>query len=303
MLGKPLPPPNEVVSLYKSKNIGRLRLYAPDIGALKALRGSDIEVIVGTSNEELKLLASSKDAAANWVNTNVRPYSPDVKFRYIAVGNEVIPGQFAEYVLPAMQNIYNALGDDLRQKMKVSTAVHMFIIGDSYPPSKGAFSQASLTYMKPIARFLADTGAPLLLNVYPYFAHRDNPKDISLNYATFTSPNPMVRDGSLSYQNLFDAMVDSVYSALEKAGTANLPIVVSESGWPSAGGPAASVDNARTYNTNLIKHVEKGTPKKPGPLETYIFAMFNENQKKGAETERHFGLFYPNKEPVYPITF
>ncbi|KAK1279233.1 hypothetical protein QJS04_geneDACA003669 [Acorus gramineus] len=303
MLGKPLPPPNEVVSLYKSKNISRLRLYAPHVGALNALRGSGIEVIVGTPNEELKVLATSKDAAANWVKTNVRPYWPDVKFRYIAVGNEVIPVPFAEYVLPAMQNIYNALGDDLRGTIKVSTAVHMVIVGDSYPPSKGAFSQASLTYMKPIARFLVDTGAPLLLNVYPYFAHRDNPKDISLKYATFTSPNAVVFDGPLSYQNLFDAMVDSVYSALQKAGAANVPIVVSESGWPSAGGPAASVDNARTYNTNLIKHVKNGTPKRPGPLETYIFAMFNENKKDGAETEKHFGLFYPNKEPVYPITF
>jgi hypothetical protein len=63
------------------------------------------------------------------------------------------------------------------------------------------------------------------------------------------------------------------------------------------------VDNARAYNQGLIDHVGRGTPKRPGPLEAYIFAMFNENQKNGDPTERNFGLFYPNKSPVYPIRF
>ncbi|KAK1319132.1 Glucan endo-1,3-beta-glucosidase, basic vacuolar isoform [Acorus calamus] len=79
-----------------------------------------------------------------------------------------------------------------------------------------------MTYMGPISRFLADTGAPLLVNVYPYFSYIGNPKDMSLKYATFTSPNAVVFDGPHRYQNLFDAMVDSIYSALERSGVANI---------------------------------------------------------------------------------
>uniref|UniRef100_A0ACD5WMG6 Uncharacterized protein n=1 Tax=Avena sativa TaxID=4498 RepID=A0ACD5WMG6_AVESA len=104
-------------------------------------------------------------------------------------------------------------------------------------------------------------------------------------------------------ENLFDAFVDTTYSALESAGAGSVGIVVSESGWPSAGDPAATTENAQTYNQNLINHVGLGTPKRSGAIETYIFAMFNEDKKTGLETERHFGLFNPDKSPAYPITF
>jgi exo-beta-1,3-glucanase (GH17 family) len=121
----------------------------------------------------------------------------------------------------------------------------------------------------------------------------------------FTAPGTVVRDdgNGKDYQNLLDALVDTMYSALESAGAGTVGIVVSESGWPSAGDPDATAGNAQTYNQNLIKHVGQGTPKRPGAIETYIFAMFNENNKGGEETEKHFGLFNPDQSPAYSISF
>ncbi|KAF2312095.1 hypothetical protein GH714_028037 [Hevea brasiliensis] len=125
----------------------------------------------------------------------------------------------------------------------------------------------------------------------------------NLEYALFTEPGIVVTDGQYGYQNLFDALLDSLYSALEKAGSPNLQIVVSESGWPSEGGDVATVNNAGTYYRNLINHVKQGTPKKSGQaVETYLFSMFDENLKE-AGIEQHFGLFLPNKQPKYQITF
>ncbi|CAN1307600.1 Glucan endo-1,3-beta-glucosidase, basic isoform [Linum perenne] len=247
MLGDPLPPPSEVIQLYNEKNIRRMRLYDPNADALRALMGTQIELIGN---------------ADTWVQNNVVAYG-DVRFKYIAVGNEVEPSSpEAQSLVRAIQNIYTGL-------------------------------------LGPILDSLAANQAPVLLNLYPYFSHRDNPTDVPLDYALFKAP----ADPSSEYKTLFDAMLDATYYALEKAGKGDLNIVVSESGWPTEGGNAATVDNAMSYNNNLVQHVKGGTPKRPnGPIETYIFAMFDEGNKKGEETERHFGLF-SQKNAKYPMSF
>ncbi|XP_054819665.1 glucan endo-1,3-beta-glucosidase-like [Prosopis cineraria] len=298
--GNNLPSKQDVVNLYKSNRIGKMRIYDPNEAILQALRGTNIEVILGVPNDSLQSLTNA-GAATNWVNKYVKPYS-NVKFKYIAVGNEVHPGDSrASSVLPAMRNIQSAISAaNLQGQIKVSTAIDSTLIQNSYPPNNGAFTGPASGFIKPIITFLSNNGAPLLANIYPYFSYTGNTQSISLAYALFTQQG---KNGA-GYQNLFDALLDSMYAALEKIGASNIKIVVSESGWPSAGGTGATVGNAGTYYKNLINHVKGGTPKRPnGPIETYLFAMFDENLKQGAETERHFGLFNPNKSPKYQLTF
>ncbi|VAH80782.1 unnamed protein product [Triticum turgidum subsp. durum] len=114
---------------------------------------------------------------------------------------------------------------------------------------------------------------------------------------------PLASDAS--YANMFDAILDAVYAAVEKAGGGeSLELVVSETGWPSGGGGyGASVENAAAYINNLVRHVGRGTPRRPGKaVETYIFAMFNENQKPEG-VEQYFGMFQPDMSQVYPVDF
>ncbi|XP_074310580.1 glucan endo-1,3-beta-glucosidase-like isoform X3 [Silene latifolia] len=298
--GDNLPSEQDAVNLYKSNGIKAMRLYDPNQAALQALQGAGINIILGVPNDSLQSVGSDPSSAMQWVNTNVVPYASFI--RYIAVGNEVHPSDAAApQVLPAMQNILNALNSvNAGGQIKVSTAIDSSLLTNTFPPSSGVFGDTS--YMTPIINFLTSNGFPLLLNVYPYFSYTGNEQSISLNYALFTAPGTVVTDSNngLQYQNLFDALVDTVYAALAKAGAPNTVIVVSESGWPSAGGDAATVDNAGTYYKNLIGHVKQGTPLKPGQaLETYLFEMFDEDNKQGAPTEQHFGIFTPAQQPKY----
>ncbi|PKA61769.1 hypothetical protein AXF42_Ash008600 [Apostasia shenzhenica] len=307
MLGDNLPSPANVITLYKSRNITKLRLFHPDAGALAALRNSGISLILGTYNQDLPRLASDPSFAASWVQTNVLPYANSVSFRCIAVGNEVIPGDLASYVLPAAHNLDSALRA-AGFSIPVTTAVSTQVLNPSYPPSRGAFSGNSSPVMAPLVAFLAARNSPLLVNVYPYFAFAGNEADVRLDYALFTAGGKVVSDGELGYWNLFDAMVDAVYAAVERVGGGGegVEVVVSETGWPSGGGgPAATVENARTYNNRLVDHVgrREGTPRRPGrEMEVYLFAMFNENLKPEG-TERNFGLFQPDMSEVYHVDF
>ncbi|KNA13800.1 hypothetical protein SOVF_113560 [Spinacia oleracea] len=299
-----LPSPQDVVNLYKSNGIKSMRLYFPDQATLQALQGTDIKLMLGVANEHIQSIASCKCAAIRWVRNNVTPYRSSIK--YIVVGNEIEPSsKQASSVAQAMQNILSALNapnlnNPSNDEIKVSTAINADLLTNTYPPSNGQFKDTS--YMTPITNFLDSHGSPLLVNIYPYFAYTADPKDISLDYALFNSRGAVFTDpnNGLAYQNLFDAMVDSVYAALRRAGVRHPRVVASESGWPSNGGFAATFDNAKNYNKNLVNHVKQGTPLTPGqPIETYLFAMFDENEKQGADTERNFGLFYPNQQPKY----
>ncbi|KAH9801971.1 DDE Tnp4 domain-containing protein [Citrus sinensis] len=104
-----LPSATDVINPYKKYSIGKIRLFDPNDAALNALRGSQIDVTLGVRNEDLPNLAASQDAANSWFATNMEPYLKDVVFSLIAVGNQVIPREFCQYVLPVMQILNNIL--------------------------------------------------------------------------------------------------------------------------------------------------------------------------------------------------
>ncbi|KAI3943780.1 hypothetical protein MKW98_004285 [Papaver atlanticum] len=304
--GNNLPSPTEVVKLLRSRNVDRVRLFSPDTDALDALRGSGIQVVLGVPNPDVQKIGNDPESARNWVNNNVLAFN-EVQFRYISVGNEIEIPSAAESnaILPAMKNLNDALRA-AGKTIAVSTTIKFSLVVDSSPPSNGRFSDGSESIMRSIVEFLVANGSPLLVNIYPYFAYNDN-QQIPLDYALFTADRVVVTDNGLQYRNLFDAMTDAAYAAIEKVGGSNVDIVIAESGWPSGeNGNIATIPNAQTYVNNLISHVSgtSGTPKKPGKsIETYIFALFNENMKGGLPTERHFGLYFPDMTEIFPVTF
>ncbi|KAH7856099.1 hypothetical protein Vadar_032673 [Vaccinium darrowii] len=299
MKGDNLPSATDVVALYKNVGISQMRLFDPNPDALQALRGSQIDVSLGVKNEDIPQIASSQDYAESWFSNNVAPYVNDVIFEFITVGNEVIPGEYASYVAPAMQNLQSILDAQGLAGVTVTTVVSTAALGTSYPPSSGTFS----TDITEVLNFLSHQASPLMVNVYPYFAYAADPANVPLDYALFTATGPVVQDGDLSYQNLFDAIIDAFYWAMENQGVTDVGVVVSETGWPSDGnGNFTTPELAATYNKNFVEHISKNaTPKRPQAyVEGYLFAMFDENLKPPG-VEQHFGLFKPSMEPVYSL--
>lgn len=269
--------------------------------------------MIGISNSDLLPFSQFQSNADTWLKNSVLPYYPATKITFITVGAEVTesPSNVSALVVPAMKNVFTALRKvGLHKRIKVSSTFSLGVLSRSFPPSAGAFNSSHAFFLKPMLEFLAENQSPFMIDIYPYYAYRDSPNNVSLDYALFEASTEVIDPNTgLLYTNMFDAQIDALYFALMALNFRTIKVMVAETGWPSKGSPkesAATPDNAQTYNANLIRHVinNTGTPAKPGEeLDVYIFSLFNENRKPGVESERNWGLFYPDQTSVYNLDF
>ncbi|XP_039043129.1 glucan endo-1,3-beta-glucosidase 13-like isoform X2 [Hibiscus syriacus] len=328
--GDNLPSPDKVAQLVAKHSIRYLRIYDSDPQVLNAFKNTGVEFMVGVHNSDLPAF-QSQSYVDSWLSKNILPFYQPTKITHITVGNEVTESSdnAANLVMAALRNVVSALRKvGLQDRIKVSTPLSFGVLSKSFPPSEGAF-RSSLEYvLNPLLEFLDENQSPFMVNLYPYFAVGDS----SLDYTLFKPSSQGFEDPNtgLRYDNMFDAQLDAVYFAIASrnavhsslASRGRKSILVTETGWPtqgSRGDKYASIENAQTYNTNLIRHVtdDSGTPAMPsgvgyvldtpampgGELDVYIFSLFNENNKAGAEIEGNWGIFYPDMSTVYHLDF
>ncbi|CAH9083911.1 unnamed protein product, partial [Cuscuta epithymum] len=309
-----IPKPENVVKLLRAAKIKNVRIYDADHGVIKAFTRTGLELVIGLPNGDVKDVGASADHALNWVKDNVNAFLPDTNIVGIAVGNEVLGGgdyELATSLLNAVKNIHNATKNlGIHRNVQITTAHSQAVFADSFPPSSCVFKDGVSQVMKPLLEFFSEIGSPFCLNAYPFLAYTYNSDKIDINYALFKS-NEGIRDekSGLYYDNMLDAQIDAAYAALEDVGFKKMEVVITETGWASRGDsnePAATTDNARTYNYNLRKRLakRKGTPMRPkNVLKAYIFALFNEDSKPGQMSEKNYGLFKADGNVSYDIGF
>nr|XP_009380509.1 PREDICTED: glucan endo-1,3-beta-glucosidase 14-like isoform X2 [Musa acuminata subsp. malaccensis] len=306
-----LPSPEQVRLLLTSLRITKTRIYDTNPRVLTAFANTGIDLIVTVPNEAVGVMMDPRQAL-QWVMTNVQPYFPATKITGISVGNEVYTSDdptLMSNLVPALLSIHSALVQlGLDSYIHVSTANSLAVLENSYPPSMGSFKPEMANLLVPFLQFLAATKSPFWINAYPYFAYKDSPAKVSLDYVLF-NPNAGMVDPytKLRYDNMLYAQVDAVIFAIARLGYGGVDVRVSETGWPSKGDPnevGATVENARAYNRNLLLRQirSEGTPVRPNQrLEVYLFALFNEDMKPGPTSERNYGLYQPDGTMVYNV--
>ncbi|KAL5577238.1 hypothetical protein UlMin_018937 [Ulmus minor] len=310
-LGNNLPPPDKVLDLLSSLKLTKARIYDTNPQILASFANSSVELIVTVENQMLAQLMDPQQAL-QWVNTRIKPYYPATKITGIAVGNEVFTDgditTLMANVVPAMVSIHSALLQLGLGSIQVSTPSSLAVLQESFPPSAGTFKSEMSGVMSQLLQFLSSTKSPFWINAYPYFAYKDDPKRIPLDYVLFNANSGMNDPYTrLHYDNMLYAQVDAVIFAMARMGYSGIEVRVSETGWPSKGEPnetGATVENAAVYNRNLLRRqlANEGTPLRPNMrLEVYLFALFNEDMKPGPTSERNYGLFQPDETMVYNV--
>ncbi|XP_050385772.1 glucan endo-1,3-beta-glucosidase-like [Argentina anserina] len=298
-----LPPPAQVANFIKTQTIiDSVKIFDVNPDIIKAFANTGISLTITIPNGEIPGL-TSLDGARRYIDQHIKPFHPATKFKYILMGNEILHwGDAAQKngLVPAMRMLYAALVQAGMRDIKVSTPHSLGIMLSSEPASAGRFRPEVIPILLDQLKFCRETKSPFIFNPYPYFGWSPEKE----NFALFR-PNKGILDQYTKkmYTNMFDNLMDAVYSACKALGFTDVEFVAAETGWPSACEyPVCSVQNAVDYNGNLIKHVNsgKGTPLMPNrKFETYIFALFNENQKPGPSAEKNWGLFRPDFSPVY----
>ncbi|XP_057545517.1 glucan endo-1,3-beta-glucosidase 11-like isoform X2 [Amaranthus tricolor] len=310
-VGNNLPPPETVLSLITSLKLTKARIYDTNPQVLKTFANSGVDLIVTIENNMLNTLMDPQQAF-QWVTTHIKPYFPATKITAIAVGNEIFTDDntsLTSYIVPAMISVHNALTQlGLNSYIQVFSPTSAGVLQESYPPSAGSFKPELIGVMTQFLHFLQSTNSSFWVNAYPYFAYKDDPTLIPLDYVLFNPNSGMVDPiTKLHYDNMLYAQVDAVIFAISRMGFGGLDIRVSETGWPAMGDPneiGATVENAATYNKNLVRRqlANEGTPLRPNNrLEVYVFALFNEDMKPGPTSERNYGLFQPDCRMAYNV--
>lgn len=284
-----------------------------------AYRGADNLFIAQAATDKLRLAVGIPNGDLQTLsegNTQplidaIRPYAASID--WLCVGNEPFGdwygGAYLKLLVPAMRNVQGALQKAGLGKIGVTVPQNFSIMGNSFPPSAGAFDARLKPLIVETCQVMEATGAPFMVNIYPFLAYLGDPQQIPLDYCLFTAPpEHWIKDGAYTYKNIFDAMLDALHVALDGIGLSRLDVVVGECGWPTAGAAAATIANARLFNQNMIDHCKStvGTPRRPGkPIPCYLFEMYDEANKPPdpGPFERVWGVTNSSLQAKYPLNW
>ncbi|KAE8704244.1 serine/threonine-protein kinase/endoribonuclease IRE1b-like isoform X1 [Hibiscus syriacus] len=280
-LGNNLPSPKKVAQLLQSTLIDKVKIYDTNPEILQAFSNTGIDLIVAVENSHVANISKDVAASDEWFATRVQPFIPATSIVAICVGNEYLTindeNLDPDALVQAMKNLHSVLLKlGLDRKIKVTTPHSMAVLASSFPPSSSTFSTKLLSTMSSIVGFLADTGAPFMVNAYPYFAYRDNPSMVDIEYALLGNFTGVHDPKGYIYHNMLDAQIDAVRSAIDAVGFGNMSIKITVS---ESGGHRKEI---------------------PATLQLHLTMQRLTTPARGT-SERNFGIFNGDGSKVYDV--
>ncbi|KAJ9558974.1 hypothetical protein OSB04_013588 [Centaurea solstitialis] len=308
------PSPEQVVGILRTNQITHVRIFNTDARYLSVLSDTGIEVMVGVSNKEVLEIGKSASAAALWINQRIAAFVPAANITAIAVGNEVLSSipTAADLLVSAMSYLYKALvASNLNDRIKVSTPFSMDMIPKPFPPSTATFNSSWNSTVHEILQFLKNTNSFYMVNAFPYREYVRSNGIFPIQYALF-QPLPVAKqivdpNTLFHYESMLEAMVDAAYYSMAAFDVSVVPVIVTETGWPWSGfdnETDATMENAETFNRNLIRRVLTGSgpPSRPAILlNSYIYEMFNGDTGSELGSNQSYGVFFGNGSSVYDL--
>ncbi|KAJ8764137.1 hypothetical protein K2173_005047 [Erythroxylum novogranatense] len=301
---------DRIASAISALRLHSVRLPNPDPKLIRSFSFSNTSLLLSIPNILLPPLAANRSLALRWLYGHLLPFYPRSKISLISVGNDAVT-HLSQFLVPAIRNVHLALRDLGIKKVSVSTTFSFpTLVTTPFPPSSATFCEPlDELVITPLLQFLEETNSSFLVNLYPYDLYRIN-SQIPLVFALFQDHPFNFRDDwvtGVRYRNLFDMMLDAVITSLAVAGHENIPVIVTETGWPSSGEVDATPVLAEMYIKGLISHLKSGlgTPlRKEGAQEVYIYELVDKEEE---EEKQHgvpkWGILHANMSTKYKIDF
>ncbi|XAR57636.1 Glucan endo-1,3-beta-D-glucosidase [Bertholletia excelsa] len=306
-------PPDIVVQMLKDNGIKKVKLFNADPQRLKALSGTDIQIMVTVPNGLLKSFANSYDYTKKWVNQNITSFVKDkgADVRWVSVGNEpfltAYKDEFTNDTLPAIKNVQKALNEaGLGDKIKATSAINADVLWPGAGPSGSDFRPDMKDLMYEMVRYYKSNKSPFVCNIYPFFNVYQNP-NFPLDYAFFDGKAQPNNDNGNLYYNVYDATVDVLVYSIRKAGVGDIEVIIGEIGWPTDGDIHATVALAKRFYDGFLPKMasQKGTPAYHGDMDVFLFELLDEDAKSvlPGNFEPHWGIFRADGRPKFKIDF
>jgi len=287
--------PTRVATIAKNANIKKFRLYGwdSDVEMVSAILSEipDADFVVEITPTQVNSCATDENVCQE-ILQRYDEFSGAIS--YIAVGNEPLhAGRVTRF-----SNIPDAIANTARVlralgwRARVTVPFSMSVLRDTYPVSDAFFVEPS----DPSAGNACDSGCITSSNNGPMSAILSSIKSQSGVFAIQAYPyfvantEQSLLQASLDATQVMSNQVAATRVALGKLGFEDLPIIITEVGWPTDGTAVANPENAQAFLSSLAD-ARRNPATSFFDTDVYAFELFDESRKSGASDEQHFGWF------------